>query len=69
MRCYLELLTELGGLEGCDPRHVLAYILTGHPTLGHLTRDCFRAEIKIATQCVHTVGPFAAERSAKSWGL
>jgi hypothetical protein len=68
MRYYLKLVSEIG-TQGCDPRHVLGYIYTGHSTLGHLSREDFVAEVKLAVQCVHTAGPFASERCAKSWGL
>lgn len=68
MKYYLKLVSELG-TNGFDPRHVLAYIYTGHSTLGHLSRDDFRAEIKIAIECIRTAGHYQAERCAQSWGL
>lgn len=68
MHAYLNLVATLAP-TGYEPRHLLAYILTGHPTLGHLSREDFRAECLLAARCVDAAGPAQAERCARSWGL
>lgn len=67
MKFYLELVASFA--PGYNARHLLAYIYCGHSTLGHLSREDFRAETKLAMACVDQAGPVRAERCAKSWGL
>lgn len=67
---YLSLITPMipAGAD-VDPRHVLAYILTGRSGLSNMSREEFETETKLCTQCVLAVGKEQAERSAQSWGL
>ncbi len=70
MKFYLQLITPMIP-AGTDPRHVMAYILTGRNGggLSNMSKEQFQAEATLCTACVKAVGPASAERSAQSWGL
>ena len=55
--------------EGIDPRHVEGYIRLEYATLGHLSWQTIRREVKIALACIKEGGVADAELCAKSWGL
>lgn len=53
---------------GYDPRHVEAWMRLENGTLGGLSPDHFKSEVKIATMCVDAA-PERSEKLAKSYGL
>lgn len=67
MTIYEELIREFA--PGRDPRHVEAYMRCQHPTLDHLTREAFAAEVTMAVLCIEEGGPEMAELVAKSQGF
>ena len=66
---YQKLIREL--LNGADyePRHIEALMRLQYSTLDHLTRDDFRREVRLCTQCIDEMGKDGAEKNAKSMGL
>jgi hypothetical protein len=66
---YQKLIAELLADPTYDPRHIEALMRLQYGTLDHLTRDQFRADIKLCTARIDAMGREAAERTAKSYGL
>jgi hypothetical protein len=64
-----ETLAKIGRVGAADARHVEAWMRIEHSTLDCLSADQFRAEVKIALECIEA-GPLAdSESLAQSYGL
>jgi hypothetical protein len=62
-------LARIGRIGAADARHVEAWMRIEHSTLDGLSVDQFRAEVKVALQCIEA-GPLAdSEALAQSYGL
>ena len=66
---HARIIAESGAAVGFDPRHILAFVLTGHPTTSALSREDWQFEIRLAVKCIQHVGVEHAERCAKNWGI
>ncbi len=64
---YYTAIAELA--PGYDPRHVEAYMRVEHPTLDHLDKERFAAEVRVACKCIDQGGLDLAEQCALSYGL
>ena len=58
-----------GGMTSYDPRHIEAYMRLQYSTLDHLDAATFKAEVRIACECIEFMGADDAERLALSYGL
>jgi len=67
-KIIVEILADLGR-EDVDPRHVEAYMRLQYGSLGHVDRETFRREARIAIECIKITGVDDAEELAESFGL
>jgi hypothetical protein len=64
-----ETLAKLGRIGAANPRWIEAWMRLEHGCLDGLSADEFRAEVKIALECIEA-GPLAdSESLAQSMGL
>ena len=64
-----EALARIGRIGAADARHVEAWMRLEHGCLDGLSANQFRAEVKIALECIEA-GPLAdSESLAQSMGL
>jgi len=64
-----EAMARAGRVGAADPRHVEGWMRLEHGCLDGLSADQFRAEVKIALECIEA-GPLAdSESLAQSMGL
>jgi hypothetical protein len=64
-----EALARIGRIGAASPRHVEAWMRLEHGCLDGLGADQFRAEVRIALECIEA-GPLAdSESLAQSMGL
>ena len=64
-----EALARIGLVGAFDPRHIEAYMRTGHSTLDGLSRSEFDAEVELCVGCIIEGGVDEAEDAARSHGL
>ena len=64
-----ETMARAGKVGAADPRHVEAWMRSGHPTLDALSMSAFEREVAVALRCIAASTAEKSEALAASYGM